>query len=316
MTLTTAPFPCPLCGGTDFVRVLSDVPDLFFQTGGSAHIERCAGCGLVQTRPRLTEEALESFYNEGYTEFLARYDPDEGGARWWNNYRLKVIDKVRKVGPQHKLLDVGCNQGQFVRHAAEMRGCEATGMDVNTAALQRGAVAAGVDYVTGTPGQADGMEGRRYQVVTAYQVLEHIPDPIGFLRATREYLDEDGLLVIEVPDFGAAWRPLFGRLWASLMVPQHLLHWERDSLRRAILEAGYAEIMYHQPMFVPISFIGSLGLVLRERFGIAPESKLARILLAFAWLLIDVPAELFLRAFHRTWVQVLIARKGRDRAIP
>ncbi|MBN2798476.1 MAG: hypothetical protein JXX28_04950, partial [Deltaproteobacteria bacterium] len=78
----------------------------------TADVSRCRGCGLVQTRPRLSEEALSTFYDEGYTEFLEGYDPDGRGADWLNDYRLTVIRKVHPLGPEDRLLDVGCNQGR------------------------------------------------------------------------------------------------------------------------------------------------------------------------------------------------------------
>ncbi|MBN2799903.1 MAG: class I SAM-dependent methyltransferase, partial [Deltaproteobacteria bacterium] len=280
----------------------------------TADVSRCRGCGLVQTRPRLSEEALSTFYDQGYTEFLEGYDPDGRGADWHNDYRLTVIRKVHPLGPEDRLLDVGCNQGQLLRRAVAATGCRATGLDVNAAALARGGAKGGVDYVEGRPGAAPGLEGRRFSVVTLYQVLEHTTDPVGFLRATREYLDDDGILVVEVPDYGAFWRPLFGRLWASLMLPQHTLHFDAASLAMVVREAGYGEVLYHRPMFFPISFTGSLGLVLRERLGIPPEGALGKLLMGLAWLFVDLPAELVLRLVSRTWIQVLIARRGSNDA--
>ncbi len=307
--LPTELAPCPICAGRDFRVEIPRVPDFFFGTGSPADISRCLGCGLVQTRPRLSAEALKIFYDEGYTDFLEHHDPGGRWADWQNDYRLTLIRKVHRLAAHDHILDVGCDQGRFVRRAAEACHCRATGLDVNTAALSRGVQVPGVDYVQGTLGDS-ALEAGSFSLITMYQVLEHVPDPVDFLRCAHDLLPEHGLLVVEVPDFGEPWRRVFGRYWASLFVPQHLSHFEASSLERVVREAGFQQILYHKPMFVPVSFVISLGILLDKRLGVDLEGVSWKLLMAASWFLVDVPTALLLRIFHRTWAQVIIARKG------
>jgi hypothetical protein len=75
-------------------------------------------------------------------------------------------------------------------------------------------------------------------VVTAFHVLEHVPDPVGMTRRMLEWLAPGGLLVVEVPNAGGLGARLFGRAWSGLELPRHLSHFTPESLGAVVRRAG------------------------------------------------------------------------------
>jgi SAM-dependent methyltransferase len=137
------------------------------------------------------------------------------------------------------LLDVGCGTGQFVQAACQA-GYRARGLDLSGAQLEvarrrfRGIqVHAGRlhDYArTAPPGSFD--------VVTAFQVLEHVADPVAFLADLRRLLRAGGYLAIGVP----AWRVWRGLRDPEDAPPNHLTRWSRRSLSRALDAGGFTVV--------------------------------------------------------------------------
>src|SRR5438477_4588713 len=79
---------------------------------------------------------------------------------------------------------------------------------------------------------------RSFDVITMRQALEHLPDPREVLTATRELLDDGGLLVIQVPNF-ASWEiEYFGDAALTLDLPRHLLHLTPETLRGLLERCG------------------------------------------------------------------------------
>lgn len=308
VSLPVVDAPCPLCGQIEGSVLLDSVADRLFDSGTTASLVRCGGCGLVRTRPWLTDAGREAFYDETYARRLEGWH-SAGSERWIVDYRLDLIKRVRSLGPDDHLLEVGCHEGAFLRRAADRFGCSGTGVDLNAAAVGRAPEHPRVRLIHGELAAAE-LPPASFSAVCLYQVLEHVPDPVAVLAAAARLVRPDGLVVVEVPDLGATWRPLFGRDWLPLLIPQHLLHFEADTLAAVARAAGLGEVVRHQPMFVPLNLALSVGLVARRALGLSQESALLKAILLTTWLLVDVPTQLPLRLWGRTANQVLMVRPG------
>jgi SAM-dependent methyltransferase len=213
---------CPVCA--------AEVSTPPMETHGRYTLRRCAVCDVQFADPM--QEAPADFYDSG---------PLYGGPESLHaSPRLLDWDQrcfLRdRPCPGGLLLDVGCGTGRFVE-AARQAGYRARGLDLSAAQVEvarrrfRGIeVHAGRlhDYARqAAPGSFD--------IVTAFQVLEHVADPPGFLRDLHRLLRAGGHLALGVPTW-RAWRAFRDPDDAP---PNHLTRWSRPSLTRALDDGGF-----------------------------------------------------------------------------
>ena len=316
---------CLLCGSDDFRLALDGLRDHAWQKPGVFRLDQCQSCGLVMTRPRPTAEGLAFYYEGAYSagegatqsvDMAGFYS--SGAGRLLNRYRLITIEKVQKLGPQDRLLDVGCSQGFFLDTAHEHTGCAVAGIDLDAGSvdLARARGGAPAEYTVGRliddplpPGSAS--------VITFFECLEHDPDPVATLIAARRALRPGGLVVIEVPNWRSVWRVVFGRRWMPLLAPQHLVHFTPDTLGATLERAGF-QLVHHQTMLFPIELVTSLGLWGEDLLGVrkpgprplwarAAHAVMRLILLVVFWT-IELPVAFWSRVFHVAGHQTAIGR--------
>lgn len=213
---------------------------LFFKKQGY-RLYRCDNCGLIflDFRKKYTK-FLKEYYNEGYfagdPTFIAYSDylGDRGViVKNLRNY-LKEILKYQKDG---KLLDVGCAMGFFMEEA-ERAGFQSYGVDVSSYAIAEAkkkfgkrALLASLSEVNFPPGL--------FSVVTLFDVIEHLQDPLGDLKKIKKILRDDGLLVIETGDAGSLWARIMGAKWIFYAPPQHLFYFNKITIKRLLKQAGF-----------------------------------------------------------------------------
>jgi SAM-dependent methyltransferase len=103
----------------------------------------------------------------------------------------------------------------------------------------------------------------RFDVVTAFHVLEHVPDPVAMLRRMLQWLAPGGVLIVEVPNAGGLGAALFGKAWAGLELPRHLSHFSPDTLTRAVEQAG-GHVAWRWHGAKPRYYLWSLAFRLRD----------------------------------------------------
>ena len=325
----SAPVPlespaCLLCGGLDFTIVLEGLRDWVWRKPGVFTLARCRACGLVITRPRPTAEGLGFYYDGAYSAGAdGTQSVDMAGfytgffGRLLNRYRLVTIEKVRKLGAQDHLLDVGCSQGFFLDTAHASAGCAVSGIDLDSGSIElaRARDGAPAAYTQGRLVD-DALPAASVSVVTFFECLEHDPDPVSTLRAARRVLKPGGLVVVEVPNWRSVWRFLLGRWWMPLLCPQHLVHFDPSTLRATLVAAGF-EPVHHQTMLFPIELVTSVGLWLGAHIGpkaVRPtpgrrlvEGALAVLLHLLFWL-VEVPVAFWSRVFGVAGHQTIVGR--------
>jgi len=219
---------CPVCSSPAAESVLlAPLPFLV-----------CPRCELVFRVDR-TSGAVHGAYEEGAYEqtYAGHYaDPAELAARRRDaRVRLRWLGEHVTAG---RLLDVGAAGGAFVAEAGAA-GFDARGVEPSPAFARFAREVLAVDVAQGTV-ESLTMPGRSLDVVTMWHVLEHLPDPLGAIRALRQMLVPGGMLAVEVPNFGS---PLAGReglAWGSLQPDVHVNQFGVTSLR-ALFERGGLE---------------------------------------------------------------------------
>jgi len=149
----------------------------------------------------------------------------------------RLLPRVRRG----RLLDIGCSCGYFMEVAA------ASGFEVEGLEFSRAAIAAADPAIRPhilCCSVDEFQSSQTYDVVTAFDLIEHVPHPKDFLRKVRRLLKPGGWLVMATPDAGHFLRYVMGSSWPMLQPMQHLTIFSREAMRRALEEAGFSKISF------------------------------------------------------------------------
>ena len=315
--------PCPICQGADYSTVLEGARDFIWRKPGQFTVAQCKGCDLVATRPRPTDDVLAFYYEGTYSggdePSMEAYQKDSWFGRLISSYRLKVMAKVRGLGKQDRLLDVGCSYGGFLQAARLDSGCQTTGIDYDEGSIKQAMNPDSTAYHVGHLVDAD-FKDAQFSVVTFFESLEHHSEPVEALREAYRVLSPGGLCVVEVPDFRGFWRRVFGIHWLPLLMPQHLFHFTPPTLKKALNTAGFEVIAHQQSMFYPLEGIASLGIWLGRMlrsppWGTPPSWRtpfdiLLFLVLVLLYPLVELPSQALLRWTGLSGHQMAIAMKS------
>ena len=240
------PVPCNLCGADD-ARLL--YPDTLGGDERSGRTERfrctssgygrhhrivqCRRCGLVYASPRGGDDAIRQSYEQVVDELYLQ--ERQGRVLTFRRNFRPLQDLLRGV-PNPRLLDVGCHIGVFVEIAAQA-GWEAWGVEPSHWAAEE-ARKRGLRVLTGTLATA-GLPERSFDVVSLWDVVEHLADPHADLQRIHRLLKPGGIVCIHTIDIGAPLPRLLGPRWPWLM-EMHLYYFSRATLARMLEACGFA----------------------------------------------------------------------------
>lgn len=192
--------------GLDFPRHVIDM----HTPSESIDLRECINCHLQFFTPAVP----------GGVEYYERLSQSvDYENRWEFGVALQHLDGSELI------VDVGCGSGRFLVRARH-RGCSVIGIDHNPAALASLATE-GIEHYSTIQEYLETRSGRA-DVVTAFQLLEHLPDPAQLLKDIAGCLRADGQLFIAVPN-----RLRSGRRPLEPLdhPPHHLTRWDTSSLR-------------------------------------------------------------------------------------
>jgi len=195
-------------------------------------IVQCQQCGLVYTDPRPDGHDIVETYQA--VEDLLYLEEREGRVLTFERH-LKPLERLTGPPNGRPLLDVGCYAGVFVEIAAG-HGWDAWGVEPSRWAVEQ-AQARELHVVQGTLETADLPEAT-FDVVTMWDVIEHVTDPLGTLQRAHQLLKPGGLLVVHTIDIDSLFAQLMGSRWPWLM-EMHIYYFSRRTLRLMLEQCGF-----------------------------------------------------------------------------
>jgi SAM-dependent methyltransferase len=140
------------------------------------------------------------------------------------------------VKPPARLLDVGCAAG-FALTALRARGYDVHGVELSAemAALARRRLGADLIHCGVLE---EGLFGGKFDVITMFDVVEHIEDPVAFLATARRMLNPGGVIVFETQNVASWFAKLMGVKWQHYKFQEHLYHFDPKTVRVLLGKAG------------------------------------------------------------------------------
>lgn len=240
---------CPVCGSDSQYRVFEEAAFDASRWGRFAFSSRktpeymhyrlleCARCDVLYANPLPTRESLEAAYRE------AAFDSSEEARYAGDAYAEFLPAILAKLSRRDAALDIGTGDGAFLEHLLRSGFERVVGVEPSRAPVEaarphiRGLIQQG-------PFRPADFEPRSFSLITCFQTLEHVYEPLALCQSAFELLHPGGALFLVCHDRRALSARLLGTR-SPIFDIEHLQLFSRQSLGYALRQAGYAELSTH-----------------------------------------------------------------------
>jgi SAM-dependent methyltransferase len=225
--------PCPVCGQTG-AREWLRAPDRFHGRQEKYTLVRCPGCSLVwlSQPPKPTE--MQRHYTDAYDRLISA--AGQNSPHRWRE-RKKTLAQYKQSGA---ILDLGCSSGSFLQ-SLPSESWELSGIEMSADSARSAEANTGAKVFVGEILEAS-FPPESFDVITCFDVLEHLYEPRKIMARIAEWLKPGGIFYVLVPNVDSAEARVFGSYWHGLELPRHLFHYSPASLKFLAESAGFREV--------------------------------------------------------------------------
>jgi SAM-dependent methyltransferase len=244
---------CPLCGeaGFEVVRAsrypphvtVEDIQRLY--SASSAHVlmdqvVSCRACSMHYVNPRPSAQLIIGSYEDAVDPtFVAQ---NAGRIATFRRALRRVLARLGESGGNgRRLLDIGCAGGAFPAAARDL-GFQPSGVEPSRWLADFGRRTYGLDIRDGIlqPGM---FPEPSFDVITLWDVIEHVPQPRELLSLIARLLKPAGLLLVNYPDVDSVAAHLLGSRW-PFWLSVHLLYYSRKTIGKQLTRAGFSPLWF------------------------------------------------------------------------
>ncbi len=263
---------CPLCRRRTKTSVWLEAEE-----GKASFVyRRCSDCGFVfLSLPPDEDEILEYYAHEYYGEGSHKFQS------WLEAFRLffawkRMCRTQRFFSRPGKALDIGCGQGTFLQ-LLQREGWECHGTELTEESATR-ASRRGIPVSVGEI-QEDQFPPHSFDLVSFWQVLEHLRDPMKILKGLRPLMKKGGIVAISTPNIESLQAKVASGRWFHLDPPRHLGLFSPKTLERMMRSLGFHTLevrhfsMEQNPFGWLQSFLNLMGLPENSLYAILKASS-------------------------------------------
>lgn len=221
---------CPACehnGGTRWLKA----PDRFHGRPRLYELMRCPSCSLVWLNNPPPADQMDGHYGPDYHRLVAA--AGESSPKRWREYR-RTLAQYKRCGA---VLDLGCGTGSFLTSLKD-QGWKLYGIEISEPSAEKARARSGAQVFIGDILEAP-FPPESMDVVTSFDVLEHLYGPREAMEKVWRWLKPGGIFYVVIPNIQSWEARLFRSYWWGLELPRHLYHFSPESLERLLLSTGF-----------------------------------------------------------------------------
>jgi SAM-dependent methyltransferase len=233
-------------------------------------VRACAACGSTDGRPLGIKNELEIFSCRKCATLYTPYSPWYSSEYYYDSYyeedlstpaflQQRLEEITAEFAPYRQtnhLLDVGCGAGNLLQ-AARKNGWKAQGLDVAPNSIKH-VRSLGFEVFQGELARAK-FPSQYFDVITAAELLEHLPEPRALLEEVARVLRPGGLFWTTTPHARGLSARMLGINWRCVWPPEHLQLFSVNGLKGLLLDVGFRDIRVKTTGGNPLEIFHALG---------------------------------------------------------
>ncbi|MGB2760647.1 MAG: class I SAM-dependent methyltransferase [Maribacter stanieri] len=166
------------------------------------------------------------------------------------NKKVKLIDQYSLN--EKSLLDIGCGTGEFLAYAKN-KNWNTVGVEVNQNARNKASNKNLKIYKS-----LEDLPNRQFNIISLWHVLEHLTNLNEKISLIKRKLDDNGTLIIAVPNYKSYDAKHYKEFWAAYDTPRHLWHFSQDAIKILFEKHNY-KITKTLPMYFDSFYVSLLS---------------------------------------------------------
>ncbi|MDX2172458.1 MAG: class I SAM-dependent methyltransferase [Bacteroidota bacterium] len=248
---------CPVCKAESFSSFLTCKDYTVSQEDFS--IVSCNSCNFKFTNPRPEDYKLGDYYKS--EDYISHSNTSKGFiSKLYKSVRNYTLNKKLKLISGYvsrgTILDYGCGTGMFL-NVCQNSGWKAFGMEPDEGA-RKIASEMGLNVFSDKGKIETYIGNERFDIITLWHVLEHVTDLEETLNFFKTKLNQNGALIIAVPNYTSFDAKHYKEFWAAYDVPRHLYHFEIETIQKLLSPCGF-KLVETKPMKFDSFYVSMLS---------------------------------------------------------
>jgi len=219
---------CEICGNNNFSVYMESFD--YFLSKEKFTIVRCEKCGFLFINPRPDIIEISRYYKS--KEYISHSNSKKGlinkiyhiVRRRNHKNKYKIVQKYKNNG---SILDIGCATGEFLNFFKNC-GWNVMGVEPDTDAQNLARTQYSLNVLSESVLNERPKE--KFDVITMWHVLEHVHQLSIKIEQIKNYLVDDGIVIIAVPNAASKDADIYRNFWAGYDLPRHLYHFTQKSI--------------------------------------------------------------------------------------